>query len=130
MLSQIALLLTISAAGPTPADSIRADRDIRMVALRNVADVRRCYEREGLTRDPHLSGTLDVTVTVQATGVVSGAAITAHAMHGLGAREVAACLTTAIRNWRFDRGPYVVETIVFPFSFKPERVGGATVVSS
>ena len=35
-----------------------------------VADVRRCYEREGLTRDPGLAGTLDVTVTVLATGVV------------------------------------------------------------
>jgi len=130
MVSQIALLLTISASGPTPDDSIRGDRDIRMVALRNVADVRRCYEREGLTRDPHLSGTLDVTVTVQATGVVSDAAVTAHAMHGLGAREVGACLTTAIRNWRFDRGPYVVETIVFPFSFRPEQAGRSAVISS
>ena len=123
MFTQIALLLTISVPGPAPVDSIRADRDIRLVALRNVADVRRCYEREGLTRDPRLTGTLDVTVTVQATGVVSGAAVTAHRMRGVGAREMATCLTTAMRNWRFDRGPYVVETIVFPFSFKPEQTG-------
>ena len=34
-------------------------------------------------------------------------------------REVARCLTTSIRNWRFDRGPYAVETIVFPFRFTP-----------
>jgi hypothetical protein len=121
MVTHIALLLTISATGLAPVDSTRADRDIRLVALRNVADVRRCYEQEGLTRDPGLTGTLDVTLTVQATGVVSGAAITAHRMRGRGAREVATCLTTAIRNWRFDRGPYVVETIVFPFSFKPEQ---------
>jgi hypothetical protein len=130
MFTPIALLLTISAAGPAPVDSIRADRDIRLVALRNVADVRRCYEREGLTRDPRLTGTLDVTVTVQATGVVSGAAVTAHRMRGVGAREVATCVTTAIRNWRFDRGAYVVETIVFPFSFKPEQAVGARVVNS
>jgi len=43
-------------------------------------------------------------------------------MRGFGAREVASCLTTAIRNWRFERGPYVVETIVFPFRFSPKAV--------
>ena len=83
--------------------------------------MKRCYEREGLTRDPRLSGTLDVTVTVLATGVVSDASVASDDMRGLGAREVATCLTTAIRNWRFERGPYVVETIVFPFRFSPTR---------
>ena len=129
MLPQIALLLTISTNALAPADSVRSDREIRLVALRHVADVRRCYEREGLTRDPRLAGTVDVPVTVQATGIVSDAAVTAHTMQGLGIREVASCLTTAIRNWRFDRGPYVVETLVFPFSFKPEQAG-ATLIGS
>jgi hypothetical protein len=129
MLPQLALLLTISANAPASADSVRSDRDIRLVALRHVADVRRCYEREGLTRDPQLAGTLDVTVTVQATGVVSEAAITAHTMQGLGVREVASCLTTTIRNWRFDRGPYVVETIVFPFNFRPDQAGRSVISS-
>ena len=101
------------------ADSVRADREIRLAALRHVADVRRCYEREGLTRDPGLTGTLDVTVTILATGTVRDAVVSSSAMQGLGAREVAACLTTAIRNWRFERGPYVVETIVLPFRFAP-----------
>ena len=101
------------------ADSVRTDRDIRLAALRHVADVKRCYEREGLARNPTLSGTLDVTVTVLATGVVSDASVERADMPGLAAREVARCLTTAIRNWRFDRGPYVVETIVFPFRFSP-----------
>lgn len=129
MLTPIALALTLAASPPAPADSTRDDRDIRLVALRHVADVRRCYEREGLTRDPGLTGTLDVTVTVLATGVVSDAAVTTGDMRGVGAREVAVCLTTAVRNWRFDRGPYVVETIVFPFKFSPEYRSGVKSVA-
>lgn len=120
MLAQLAFLLVVGS--PTErlaADSVRSDRDVRLAALRHAADVKRCYEREGLTRDPRLSGTLDVTVTVLATGIVSDASVASDDMRGVGAREVAKCLTTAIRNWRFDRGPYVVETIVFPFRFAP-----------
>jgi hypothetical protein len=120
MLAPLLLALALSASpGRVSADSVRSDRDIRLAALRHVADVKRCYEREGLARNPGLTGTLDVTVTVLATGVVSDASVATTDMRGFGAREVAACLTTAIRNWRFDRGPYVVETIVFPFRFSP-----------
>ena len=120
MLAPLALALTLAAApNVASADSVRSDRDIRLAALRHVADVKRCYEREGLTRDPGLTGTLDVSVTVLATGEVSDASVASSDLRGPGAREVARCLTTVIRNWRFDRGPYVVETIVFPFRFSP-----------
>ncbi len=123
MLATLALALALaSPPGRPAADSVRSDRDIRLAALRHVADVKRCYEKEGLARNPALSGTLDVTITVLATGVVSGATVAAGDLRGLGAREVATCLTTAIRNWRFDRGPYIVETIVFPFRFSPITV--------
>lgn len=130
MLTTFALVMTMAAPDRVANDSTRADRDIRLVALRNVAEVRRCYEREGLTRDPRLAGTLEVTLTVEATGIVTAAVVTAHDMHGLGVREVTSCLTVAMRNWRFERGPYVVETLVFPFSFRPDNSGGARVVSS
>jgi len=131
MVAQVfyAFVVAVSAHAPA-ADSVRSDRDIRLAALRHVADVRRCYEREGLTRDPRLAGTLDVTVTVLATGEVSDARVAADSMRGFGAREVAACLTTAMRNWRFDRGPYVVETIVFPFKFSPVVTQDGRVVAS
>jgi hypothetical protein len=130
MLTTFALLVTLATPASATADSTRADREIRLVALRNVADVRRCYEREGLTRDPRLAGTLDVTVTVEPTGIVTEAVVTAEAMQGIGGREVAACLTTAMRHWRFERGPYVIETIVFPFDFRPEHGGRPKIVSS
>ena len=120
MLAPLALLFALT--GPVQSvstDSVRSDRDVRLAALRHVAEVKRCYEREGLTRDPRLSGTLEMSVTVQATGEVSDASVAAHDMRGVGVREVAACLRLAIRNWRFERGPYAVETIVFPFRFTP-----------
>src|SRR5688500_9872307 len=99
MLTQIALLLTLASPNQgSAADSSRTDREIRAAALRHAADVRRCYEREGLRRDRRLAGTLEVSVTVLPTGVVSEAAVTSHDMRGAGAREVASCLTTAIRN--------------------------------
>lgn len=122
MVFPLPVIVAVALASPlraVPSDSVRADRDIRLAALRHVADVKRCYEREGLRRNPGLSGTLDVTVTVLATGVVSDASVASTDMPGAAAREVARCLTTAIRNWRFDRGPYAVETIVFPFRFTP-----------
>ena len=120
MLAYLALAVALSTSnGTVAADSVRSDRDIRLAALRHVADVKRCYEREGLARNPSLTGTLDVTITVLATGVVRDASASTDDMRGVGAREVAKCLTTVIRNWRFDRGPYVIETIVFPFRFSP-----------
>ena len=129
VLAHAALLLSLAVPAANRADSVRTDRDIRLAALRHVADVRRCYEHEGLARDPGLTGQLDITITILATGTVRDAVVSSSAMQGLGAREVAACLTTAIRNWRFDRGAYVVETIVFPFRFaptlsNPERIIG------
>jgi hypothetical protein len=131
MLTHIALAIALAAPpSPQPADSVRTDREIRLTALRHVADVRRCYEREGLTRDTRLTGTMDVTVTILATGVVSDAAVTAHAMRGLGAREVGACLTTTMRNWRFERGPFAVERIVFPFHYTPESAPPVRVARS
>jgi hypothetical protein len=120
MLAPLALLFTLAVPmHRPPADSVRSDRDVRLAALRHVADVKRCYEREGLARDPQLSGTLEMRVTVLATGEVSNASVASHDMRGFGVREVATCVTLAIRNWRFERGPYAVETIVFPFRFTP-----------
>jgi hypothetical protein len=130
MLAPLALILALAApVNRSPierssTDSVRSDREVRLAALRHAADVKRCYEREGLSRDPRLTGTLDVSVTVLATGEVSDASVASHDMRGLGVREVATCLTLAIRNWRFERGPYVVETIVFPFRFMPIPVEG------
>jgi hypothetical protein len=131
MLHALALALLLDAAPqPATADSIRADAEIRQTILRHAADVRGCYEREGLRRDPSLKGTLEVEVTVLPTGVVDSVTVGALIMAGNGQREVAVCIATIARHWRFERGPYTVETIVLPFTLVPERPKGAVAASA
>ena len=123
MLHQIALALAL-AASPQPAavaaDSARAEEDLRTTVLRNARDVRRCYEKEGLRRNAQLKGTVEVELTILPTGVVEHVAVTTLGLEGDGARETSACVATAARHWRFERGPFVVETVVFPFFFAPD----------
>ena len=119
MLSALALLAALSLSdGRT--DSLRSDGDVREVAMRHTSDVQRCYVIEGLKRNPTLLGTLEVELTILPTGVVDSTVIGASSMRGPDTEEVAQCLTRVTRNWRFSRGPYQVETVVFPFRFSPE----------
>lgn len=101
------------------ADSVRSDADVHEVALRHAEDVQRCYESEGLRRNPALVGTLELELVVLPTGVVDSVRVDASTLDGPGDEEVARCLTVSARNWRFSRGPYDVEAIVFPFHFAP-----------
>jgi hypothetical protein len=102
-----------------PTDSIRPDTEIRLAVLRHAAEVRRCYESEGLRRDPRLNGSVELEITIQPTGVVSRVAVRTDSLIGTGAPEVGKCLATIARHWRFDRGPYGVETVVLPFVLTP-----------
>ena len=116
----LAIALTL-ANSKQRADSVRAETEIRETVIRHASDVRRCYTDEGLRRNPTLSGAVELEITILPTGTVDAAAVAATSLIGLGEREVTGCLTTAARNWRFDRGPYAVETIVFPFVFSPDQ---------
>jgi hypothetical protein len=135
MLHALALAILLEAAPPpaataAAADSIRADAEIRQTILRHAADVRGCYEREGLRRDPSLKGTVEVEMTVLPSGVVDSVAVATMIMAGNGQREVASCIATVARHWRFERGPYLVETIVLPFTLVPERPKDAVAASA
>ena len=130
MLYALAFALALAAPGATvapaapalaAADSVRADDDMRSIVLRNARDVRRCYEREGLRRNAALRGTLEVELTILPTGVVEHASVVTVGFAGTGTDELRACVVTAVKNWRFERGPYSVETVVFPFHLAPER---------
>jgi hypothetical protein len=128
MPSLLAFALAITFAGPASADSprdslrdsLRADRDVRLTALRNARSVMRCYEEQGLRRQPELEGVIEVSLTVEPTGVVSETQVASATLQGPGSREVAACIATIARQWRFERGPFDVEVIVFPFVLRPE----------
>ena len=125
MLSSLALVLALGSTPPAGAavlalpDTIRADTEIRQVVLRNAADVRRCYEREGLRRNPELTGLIEIRMTILPTGRVDEVALATSSMSGRGVDEVVRCIASVARHWRFERGAYSVETIVLPFSLTP-----------
>jgi outer membrane biosynthesis protein TonB len=121
----LALMITPRASAAAglggSADSVRAASDVQESAMRNASDVRRCYEREGLSRDPKLRGTVEVSITILPTGVVQKATVK-DSLSGDRQPVLADCIVKAVKNWRFERGPYVVETVVFPFNLAPADV--------
>ena len=106
---------------PQQPDSLRPDTEVQLVALRHAAEIQRCYETEGLRVNPGLGGIIEVEVTVAPSGRVEGAAVSASALSGIGHQEVETCITTSVRNWRFEKGPFATETIVYPFNLVRNR---------
>ena len=120
----------LSSAHALHADSLRADREVRLVALRHASEIRQCYETQGLRVNPQLGGVVEVEVTVLPSGVVDGANISASGLAGPGHTEVEACITTVVKNWRFERGPFAVETIVYPFTLVRDAKGALEAAAS
>ena len=121
----LALALSLLSASPiAPNDSIRSDASIRTAALRHAPEVRKCYETEGLGRNPSLAGSVEITVTILPTGAVSEVDVESRSLKGIGATEVAKCVATAARNWKFERGPYVVESVILPFNLTRDTMSG------
>ena len=124
----LALALSLLSASPTapavPSDSIRSDAKIRTAVLKHAPEVRKCYETEGLGRNPALAGEVEVTVTILPSGAVSEVNVISAGLKGVGAAEVAKCVATAARTWKFDRGPYVVESVILPFQLTRDSMGG------
>ena len=111
----LALSLAVFPGSAVPGDSIRSDADIRSSVIRHAPAVRKCYEVEGLGRNPSLAGSVEITVTILPTGTVTDVEVSTAKFKGVGNKEVASCLAGLARTWRFDRGPYLVETIILPF---------------
>src|SRR5215813_2800723 len=123
MLYTVAAVLALASHVGSPAphrDSVRPDHDVRIVALRHSPEIRSCYESQGLKVNPALRGMIEVEVTVLPTGLVQNANVTTSELQGVGRTAVEACITTAMKNWRYEKGPFVVETIVYPFNLSRE----------
>ena len=101
---------------PQQPDSVRPDVDVRLVALRHAAEIQRCYETEGLRVNPGLGGMIEVEVTVGPSGRVEDAAVASSNLSGAGHHEVETCITSSVKNWRFEKGPFAIETFVYPFN--------------
>ncbi|HKW49185.1 MAG TPA: AgmX/PglI C-terminal domain-containing protein [Gemmatimonadaceae bacterium] len=122
LLFSLAVASRISLVPPVvEPDSVRPDIDVRLVALRHAGEIQHCYETEGLRVNPGLGGMIEVEITVVPSGRVEEAAVSSSNLSGVGHHEVETCITSSIRNWRFERGPFAVETIVFPFNLVRDR---------
>jgi hypothetical protein len=123
MLSLLAsLTLQVAAVGPSTLalrDSVRPDRELRVAGQRYAPIVRSCYEREGLKRDPNLTGTLDVSVVIQPRGAVQHVRIDTTGVSGIGMRDVADCVAQAASGWRFSSGVYALEEPTFTYKLVP-----------
>ena len=106
---------------PQEPDSVRPDVEVRLVALRHAAEIQHCYETEGLRINPALGGLIEVEVTVVPSGRVQEAAVSSSNLSGAGHQEVESCITSSVRNWRFEKGPFATETIVYPFNLVRDR---------
>lgn len=131
-LASVLLAIAVVAGAPRPTpmvgvaplathgDSARSDAEVRASVLRNTSDIRRCYETEGLPRNPALSGRLRIVLTIQPTGIVSDVRADSSTLAGPGSLELARCIALRARNWRFERGDFEIETHAFPLDFVPE----------
>jgi hypothetical protein len=104
-------------------DSVRAEIDIRLVALRHASEIQHCYVTRGLSVNPSLAGMVEIELKVLPSGRVDSANVAASALAGPGREEVEACISTTVKNWRFERGPFVTETIVYPFDLVRDHNG-------
>jgi outer membrane biosynthesis protein TonB len=87
---------------------------IRRVIRANERIIRTCYERE-LNRTPDLVGKLTIEFDIGEKGVVLRAAVK---VNELGNRNVAECLTSRLKTWRFPEPPTnEVVTVAYPFAF-------------
>lgn len=124
------LLLVAALAAPSP-DSLRPAEEVRLGVLRRATEIRRCYENEGLARNARLSGTIQLSLTIRPNGEVRAAVVDTTLLTAAGVAEVAACITSTARNWRFERGPYSEEIHLFPLRLIPEdRTTGRSTPSS
>jgi hypothetical protein len=52
---------------------------------------------------------------------VEDAEVSASGLAGDGRQAVETCITSTMRNWRFEKGPFAPETIVYPFNLVRDR---------
>jgi TonB family protein len=93
------------------------DRDIvRRIVRAHINEVRNCYNM-GLTRDPSLTGRVEVNFLITESGKVGSSAV---AGSTLGDAAVEACIAKAVRRWQFPKPPGGGTVAVsYPFLLDP-----------
>ncbi len=93
------------------------DKDIiRRIVRNHINEVRSCYNA-GLSKDPNLRGRVAVMFTIGPSGKVVRSAI---AESSVGDRNVANCVSNAVRRWKFPKPQSGGSAMVtYPFTFAP-----------
>lgn len=106
----------VRASTPTVSGSLSTDI-IRRVVLRNIAQVRRCYEN-ALRSNPTLAGTLVPRFTIGIDGRVVGVEFTRNTLSD---PAVASCVEAVLRRWIFPAPASAgVITVSYPMNFAPD----------
>ncbi|MEE8408341.1 MAG: AgmX/PglI C-terminal domain-containing protein [Myxococcota bacterium] len=105
---------TIATAAPEVDGALDTAAIARVVRQRK-RSLQDCYERE-LKRDPTLSGRIEIEFTIDESGRVVEARVSANRM---GSNGVGDCIVARIRRWRFPKPDGGDVTVNFPFIFTP-----------
>lgn len=97
------------AAGSSPGDVTEVGRTARAHA----PQLQRCYQEEGLMRNPSLAGLVRLAIDVEG-GRVTAARVVYRSWTGAGVAETESCLIGAIRGWRLGASS---ASLTLPFSF-------------
>ncbi|MBC7788753.1 MAG: AgmX/PglI C-terminal domain-containing protein [Anaerolineae bacterium] len=100
---------------------MRDGQAIRSAVRSREAQLQYCYEREGLSRNPDLAGSIAVALTISGSGEVSGAEITRRSWLGTGVTETENCILATARAWKFPNSTESSATYAFPLSFTAGR---------
>ncbi|MFO0625582.1 MAG: AgmX/PglI C-terminal domain-containing protein [Polyangiales bacterium] len=98
---------------------------VRRVALRNLGQVRHCYER-ALANNPSLRGSVAVRLSIAPTGAVSGATVTGNTLPDA---SVSVCAAAAGRRWTFpapEGGAGVTATLSYTLAPVGDSAGRPT----
>jgi hypothetical protein len=93
---------------------------VRRVALRNLGQVRACYERV-LRNNPSLAGSVAVRLTISSSGAVTNTTVVGNT---LADAAVSTCVAAAGRRWQFpapDGGGVATATLGYAFSAAEEN---------
>ncbi len=104
-------------ASPPTVSGLLSPEAIRRVVLRNINQVRYCYE-QGLATNPSLGGRVVVRFVINASGSVIASTVTESS---LGAPAVGQCAANAVRRWQFPspEGGGLV-TVNYPFTLQSD----------
>lgn len=99
---------------PVTAGAASGDaREVGESARAHAPQLERCYQEEGLTRNPALAGLVRLVIEVDA-GRVTSARVVDRSWTGAGVAETESCLIRTVRGWRLGTS---TARLTLPFSF-------------